>query len=424
MKIDCSIIEDLMPLYAENICSAASRTLVEDHCAKCESCRGKLEAQNIPLPEKKIKGGAKDPLKKTRLHYIRLAAVTAIICAVLTVPVWKVFVRTASELTMEHNHSWSNLKMENQMKKFAKLFMKGDHKAALDTVGFTYSTGMSNIPYRFGDGGERLRADYAAMLADFTAKYPIESYVLSADAVGSRFGGHIQFYLDTDYTAGIEAEIYMRFTFVDDQLYLIDCVLDPCFSTTDTDPINAQKLDIFMEIIDSEFGMLRFYGDRAVNELASMAENGAYDSACDIIVTAEYLRLMSEEFESVLENNKTPNTGPSEEIEVQISDYRAGFAKKTKALFFENYTLRNIYGDDPYFSREPSRKGSIFEEQGSFKRDIHINMDTKDGTPFWVSFTCESSWQIIAPFENITYSDNAPEEFKKDFEDIFCAGIS
>lgn len=38
-KMSCNVIQDLMPLYIENMCSAESRELVKAHIAECEKCR-------------------------------------------------------------------------------------------------------------------------------------------------------------------------------------------------------------------------------------------------------------------------------------------------------------------------------------------------------------------------------------------------
>lgn len=38
-RMSCNVIQDLMPLYIENMCSAESRELVETHIAECEKCR-------------------------------------------------------------------------------------------------------------------------------------------------------------------------------------------------------------------------------------------------------------------------------------------------------------------------------------------------------------------------------------------------
>ena len=47
--ITCKIIEDLLPLYADEICSDDSRTIVEHHVAECNECREKLETMSIKL---------------------------------------------------------------------------------------------------------------------------------------------------------------------------------------------------------------------------------------------------------------------------------------------------------------------------------------------------------------------------------------
>ena len=37
-NISCDVIQDLMPVYIEHMCSAESRKLVEAHMAECEGC--------------------------------------------------------------------------------------------------------------------------------------------------------------------------------------------------------------------------------------------------------------------------------------------------------------------------------------------------------------------------------------------------
>ena len=44
MRKQCKIIEDLLPLYHDGVCSEESRQMVEAHLSKCEECR-KLLAQ-------------------------------------------------------------------------------------------------------------------------------------------------------------------------------------------------------------------------------------------------------------------------------------------------------------------------------------------------------------------------------------------
>ena len=42
VKVSCRIIEDLLPLYADDVCSSESRRLVEEHIAECPECSKKL----------------------------------------------------------------------------------------------------------------------------------------------------------------------------------------------------------------------------------------------------------------------------------------------------------------------------------------------------------------------------------------------
>ena len=42
MNIDCRVIGDLLPLYADESCSDASRALVDDHLKTCPRCRETL----------------------------------------------------------------------------------------------------------------------------------------------------------------------------------------------------------------------------------------------------------------------------------------------------------------------------------------------------------------------------------------------
>lgn len=51
MKMDCEVIRDLLPLYAENLLSAQSRALTEEHLAECAHCRQYLADLTAPEPD-------------------------------------------------------------------------------------------------------------------------------------------------------------------------------------------------------------------------------------------------------------------------------------------------------------------------------------------------------------------------------------
>ena len=48
--MNCKIVQDLLPLYHDGVCSEESRAAVEEHLAGCESCRQQLTDMDAPLP--------------------------------------------------------------------------------------------------------------------------------------------------------------------------------------------------------------------------------------------------------------------------------------------------------------------------------------------------------------------------------------
>ena len=47
MKIECKVIEDLLPLYSDNVCSDESKKIVEEHLQECEICRNMLDNMDV-----------------------------------------------------------------------------------------------------------------------------------------------------------------------------------------------------------------------------------------------------------------------------------------------------------------------------------------------------------------------------------------
>lgn len=51
MKIPCSIIKDLLPLYHDDVCSEESKDMVEEHLSECNDCRSYYDQFDMKLPE-------------------------------------------------------------------------------------------------------------------------------------------------------------------------------------------------------------------------------------------------------------------------------------------------------------------------------------------------------------------------------------
>lgn len=67
MKLNCDIIQDLIPSYADEICSEASKSCVEEHLQTCENCRKLVElCKNNGFSAKNIEQKQLDGLKKLK----------------------------------------------------------------------------------------------------------------------------------------------------------------------------------------------------------------------------------------------------------------------------------------------------------------------------------------------------------------------
>ena len=91
MKIKCEVINDLLPLYVDDVLSKESRELVEEHICECENCKKTLENMSgkVSLPvnpelrmddTKPIKG-----LKKFVTKWKRLTAAIVVIAVIAVI---------------------------------------------------------------------------------------------------------------------------------------------------------------------------------------------------------------------------------------------------------------------------------------------------------------------------------------------------
>lgn len=94
-KIPCSMILDLLPTYADGLCSQQSSALIREHLCSCDNCRKALQVLQEPvevepsLKEKNLHSA--DPLKKIRadqfyrVGFAVLLTLVLAVCAMLAV---------------------------------------------------------------------------------------------------------------------------------------------------------------------------------------------------------------------------------------------------------------------------------------------------------------------------------------------------
>lgn len=67
MKIDCGIVQDLIPSYVDGLCSESSKLCVEEHTKECEECKAYLEdCKTVEFSVKKMEEKQLDGLRKVK----------------------------------------------------------------------------------------------------------------------------------------------------------------------------------------------------------------------------------------------------------------------------------------------------------------------------------------------------------------------
>ena len=83
MKWNCDLIQDLLPLYEEDLCSPGSRLAVEEHLCECETCR----RLTVPLPiAEQVDTAASDRAVKKSMRKVKRRWLASLAAAVLAVP--------------------------------------------------------------------------------------------------------------------------------------------------------------------------------------------------------------------------------------------------------------------------------------------------------------------------------------------------
>lgn len=90
--MDCKIIQDLLPLYADGCCSEETKQVVEEHLKTCADCRDMLAEMTGQLPapeaaplERESAQTMKKGMKKVRRRWL-----TSLLAVILLIPVIKI----------------------------------------------------------------------------------------------------------------------------------------------------------------------------------------------------------------------------------------------------------------------------------------------------------------------------------------------
>lgn len=88
MNVTCEIVEDLLPLYVDNVCSEQSRRAVEEHLRECEKCRKLISStQAVPVPYIEPDQPAVDKAVKKSFKKIRFRWWAVILTIIALIPI-------------------------------------------------------------------------------------------------------------------------------------------------------------------------------------------------------------------------------------------------------------------------------------------------------------------------------------------------
>ena len=180
MEISCPIIKDLLPSYAENLCSDESARQIEAHIAGCADCAAILNNMKqkdiVPFLPDKNAAKAKEPLKKiarkTRTRVLRAVALTVLII-VVGIPLMYM---TVAQVIGE-GFTFSAATASVQAHRFLRSIEDGEYEKAASLICIFRSAEINenntdpnkpNIP--------ALRRQYAADISAFFSESDLSAY--------------------------------------------------------------------------------------------------------------------------------------------------------------------------------------------------------------------------------------------------------
>ena len=129
MKLSCDIVQDLLPLYEDNLCSQATREAVEEHLGECETCGKQHTAvQELTEPEMEVKPKQEKKAAAKSFKKIRNRWIASIVVILLLIPVLCLGVGQVRGV----GPSFSNLRQIYLGNRFMQCMEAGDYEKAFE----------------------------------------------------------------------------------------------------------------------------------------------------------------------------------------------------------------------------------------------------------------------------------------------------
>ncbi len=137
MKLSCQIVQDLMPLMHDGVCSEDSKNAVSEHLQQCEKCR-KMSENIADFAEPKLANdvGADESVIRKGFRKIRRRWILSVLAIVMIFPVILLGVMIKNE-TKEEGVCFSNLDELNACESYLQALSDGEYAQAAQCIDFT-----------------------------------------------------------------------------------------------------------------------------------------------------------------------------------------------------------------------------------------------------------------------------------------------
>lgn len=114
--LPCELIQDILPLYHDEVCSEVSRKLVDSHLESCESCRAALEGLSARMEMPKLEADEAKPLKSIKRRWRNKTWITSFLISIAVFLCWFWLTQSSSvPLTAEDYEITSVVQFSNCM---------------------------------------------------------------------------------------------------------------------------------------------------------------------------------------------------------------------------------------------------------------------------------------------------------------------
>lgn len=140
MRISCNVIEDLLPIYLDGVCSQETKDLIEEHLKECENCKSILDAlknTDICFENEEVQAAKKEnKIFKKGLKKVKRRVASVVVAGILIL-----CLLGANGVMIYHEVSgdgicYSNIREVYTVKSFFRAIQKGNYEKAAKMIDY------------------------------------------------------------------------------------------------------------------------------------------------------------------------------------------------------------------------------------------------------------------------------------------------